>query len=306
MNQTTLRIRDSGRRVRRPITPAERKRRASPAVPALFAVFTCSTMLAALAQPPLRAPARAPREAAPGVWTAPADAVSPERLERISRRYLGVPYRLDCLGEGEGSDPDPIARPDCVDCQTYVEQVMAEALSTSLAEFEILIRKLRYRNGIVRLENRYHYCDPDWLQSPWPVRDITPELHAPLRVDRRRIDLPHFLASRGADAALSPIRAQNVRAGYLPRASAMREANHLPNGTIALFVLDRPDIVAGHLGFLFRKAGGVFLRHASQTHKKVVEEPLRAYLVRAPKRFIGMKVLQPDTAGLQRREMPPP
>ncbi len=302
----SMRLSESGRRVPRPFSPAGRRRGASPAVPALLAAITCSTTLAARAQFSDQAPGRAPRAAAPGAWKAPPDAVSPDRLDRISRRYLGVPYRLDCLGEGTGPDPDPIARPDCVDCQTYVEQVMAEALSTSLSEFAVRIRRLRYRNGIVRLENRYHYCDPDWLQSPWPVRDITGRLHAPLRVDRRRIDLPHFLASRGTDAALSPIRAQDVQTGYLPRASAMREANRLPHGAIALFVLDRPDIVAGHLGFLFRKEGVVILRHASQTRKKVVEEPLRTYLMRAPKRFIGMKILQPDIAGLQRKEMPLP
>ncbi|HEU4751695.1 MAG TPA: N-acetylmuramoyl-L-alanine amidase-like domain-containing protein, partial [Armatimonadota bacterium] len=94
--------------------------------------------------------------------------------------------------------------------------------------------------------------------------------------------------------------AETVQAGYIPREVVPSVIGKIPSGTIGLFVLDKPDIVAGHLGFLFRKDGQLLLRHASQTRKEVIEEPLTTYLQRAPKRFIGMEILQPDVAGLKR------
>jgi hypothetical protein len=32
----------------------------------------------------------------------------------------------------------------------------------------------------------------------------------------------------------------------------------------------------------------------------VIDEPLLTYLARAPRKFVGLKVLQPDVAGLSR------
>lgn len=230
----------------------------------------------------------------------PASAVAPERLERLSRAYLGVPYRLDCLGESAGSDPDPLFRRDAADCQTLVEQVMAEAIADWVGGLEAAVRLTRYRNSQVRLESRYHYCVPDWLQNCWPVRDVTASLHAPTVATRRRIDLPRFLASRGGDPTQAPRPAQQLRTQYLSLAVARQWANRMPHGVIGVFVLQREDIVAGHLGFLFRRDHRVYLRHASQTHRKVIEEPLLTYLARVPKRFVGMKILQPDVEGLRR------
>jgi hypothetical protein len=54
------------------------------------------------------------------------------------------------------------------------------------------------------------------------------------------------------------------------------------------------------MGLLFRKQGTVILRQASQTRKRVIDEPLMSYLKRAPRSFIGIKVLAPDVTGLSR------
>jgi len=231
----------------------------------------------------------------------PPQAVAATRLEAISRAYLGVPYRLDCLGEGSGPDTDPLFTRKSVDCQTLVEQVMAEAIAPWVGGQQSAVRLTRYHGGKVRLENRYHYCIPDWLENPWPVADITSRIAPKVgRTVNRRIDLPTFLASRGGNPRLSPAAAQTVREAYIPRARVAAVEGRIPDGSIGVFVLGKPGIVSGHLGFLFRKKGVLLLRHASQTRKKVIEEPLAVYLGRAPAKFIGMKVLQPDVSGLQR------
>ena len=254
---------------------------------------------AALVLAALTAPAGSRSGEAPARHV-PAAAVAPARIEALSRAYVGTTYALDCLGEACAPDADPLFRRDQVDCQTLVEQVMAEAIAPWSGGLDAAVRRIRYRNGEVALANRYHYCVPDWLSHPWPARDVTAALTSRgLRQTRRRIDLPALLASRGARSG-SPAVAATIRTSYVPRAQVRSVVDRIPNGSIALFVLGRPDIVAGHMGFLFRKNGTVTLRHASQTRKKVIDEPLLTYLERAPKRFVGLKVLHPDVNGLRR------
>jgi hypothetical protein len=231
----------------------------------------------------------------------PAEAVAAKRLEAISRAYLGVPYRLDCLGEGSGIDPDPPFRRDYADCQTLVEQVMSEAIAPWVGGLRAAGERLRYRNGQVSFARRLHYCDPDWLEVPWPVRDVTAQVGGKqARTYHRRIDLPAFLARRGATGEAAPVGVRSVTGVYVPRGAVSKVRGRIPEAAIVVFVTRRPDMVAAHLGFLFRREGALVLRHASQTHRRVIEEPLESYLRREPRSTIGLKVLQPDVKGLGR------
>jgi hypothetical protein len=230
------------------------------------------------------------------------DLVSPSRLERISRAYLGTPYKLDALGEASAPDKDPLFTRKRVDCQTLVEQVMSEAIAPAVGGQEKAVRAIRYRGGQVSLENRFHYCIPDWLKNPWPARDATAEVGgksvAPVR---RQIDLVGFLASRGGDPSLSPIRSvQSVTTVCIPRARVASLSPAALNGTIAVWVLNKPGIVAGHVGFLFDHGGKVVFRHASQKQHHVIDQPVGEYLARASKSVMGLIVLRPTMDGLKR------
>jgi hypothetical protein len=231
--------------------------------------------------------------------------LSPARIESLSRAYLGVPYGLDCLGEGSGPD-DPLFTRRAVDCQTLVEQVVAEAVAPAVGGMDAAVRLIRYRGSRVSLADRFHYCIPDWLENPWPVKDVTASVSGKIaRALDRRIDRATFLSSRGLGGSTRhrvPIEA--VHTAYIPRAQAAGLQDRLPDGGIILFVLNKPGIVAGHLGFLVRQKGTLYLRHASQTRKRVIDEPLTTYLSRAPKHFVGVKVLRLDATGLDRIPSP--
>jgi hypothetical protein len=221
--------------------------------------------------------------------------IPPERLEKLSAAYLGTPYRLDPLGEAAPPDRDPLFTRAAVDCQTLVEQVMAEALAPAVGGLERAGRLVRYRGGRVRLEDRFHYCIPDWLENPWPARDVTRRLGgAAVRDGSRRLDLPALLASRGGASRGAPTPARTVRFAYLPRRRVAAVPNGVLHGLIAVWVTDRPGTIAGHVGFLFRRGAGVAFRHASSRRGKVVDEPLSAYLGRAPRSVTGLILLEPD------------
>lgn len=225
-------------------------------------------------------------------------AVPAARLAAITRRYLGKPYRLDPLGEAQPPDRDPIYRRDAVDCQTFVEQTMAEALAPAEEWIRPLVILLRYHGGEVRFDRRRHYCLPEWLDGGWPVRDVTPAIGGrhtrPLRGIIRR-DL--FLLRRGCP---EPIAREYgplvVRARYLPSEKVSGLEGQIPAGTIGVLILRARDGFAGHMGWLFRRGRRVILRHASQRHGRVVDEGLVRYLANTP-RFRGIVLLAPDVGG---------
>jgi N-acetylmuramoyl-L-alanine amidase-like len=215
--------------------------------------------------------------------TIPDPRVSPANLDRVSALSLGVPY---------GHDGN--AHPHRLDCQTYVEHVLAKALTPSNADFEATLDRLRYRSGVAKPEERLVYPIPDWLEGTWPARDVTLDVAgqtAPQMkkvIDRARFFRRLELAHRGGYFAR-----QEVQTPYIPIASAA--SKEYPDGAIVIFVQQRPGIVAAHCGFLFQRDGATWLRHASQTRRAVIQEPLAAYLQRAPSYVVGLKVLVPDT-----------
>ena len=102
------------------------------------------------------------------------------RTECASRRFLGLPYLLDPLGEGSGAeiDSDPMSRGDGADCMTMVEQAMALALADSRESFEDTLACIRYRDCVPLYGMRNHHVE-DWVEQNAKrgfVRDITAQV----------------------------------------------------------------------------------------------------------------------------------
>ncbi len=102
----------------------------------------------------------------------------PERLDTISRYFLGRPYENNALGEGgQGAyDQGPLYRTDSFDCETYVDTVVAIALSENFNAFEKCIDQVRYANGQVNFIKRNHFTSLDWNpnnQKAGRIKDIT-------------------------------------------------------------------------------------------------------------------------------------
>jgi hypothetical protein len=207
----------------------------------------------------------------------------PDRVRAASARYLGTPYARDPLGEGCGPDADPLYDRRRVDCVTFVEQALAEALAPCPDAVLPTLLRIRYHQGRVAYACRNHHFVADWLpHNAWLVRDVT-EAVGGARVRRmtKRIDQ------------------KVLTTGYVPRAEVPAVLSRLPDVAIAVLVQNRPGIFAAHTGFLLRDGNAITLRHASQHRGKVVDEPLCDYLQRAPARIVGLKVLalRPDGGG---------
>ncbi len=220
-----------------------------------------------------------------------------DRLEPLTRAFVGAPYVLSPLGEGTpGSpDPDPRIRLDAFDCTTFVETAIALARTSSLAAMADVLDRLRYR-GLPAYETRRHLTESAWipdLVAAGELEDVT-----------ARIGGEHTISSTFTLTASRWKRRSIARALELPEAALPTGAHPLPWIPIAaLSTLDLPpgtiiNVVREdvpwsptritHQGLVLRdpRTGKLMVRHASPVAKRVVDEPIENMI----RRYLHPKV----------------
>jgi Protein of unknown function (DUF1460) len=213
----------------------------------------------------------------------------PQRLVVASQGFLGTPYVLSPLGEGEGHDPDPLVRFDAVDCVTMVEEALALALARDDSQLVPTLSALRYVGATPGWNERNHIMEAQWLPqnvSKGFVRDVTARYGgAATRTVTKVLDAASWQqpAARGLalDVAAQPRGAFALQ--VVPADGALLALKKAPSGLIVVVVrADRPSLVTrvSHVGVLVQGPHGPLLRHASRSYKKVVDEPFARYLTR--------------------------
>lgn len=236
----------------------------------------------------------------------------------MSKTFLGLPYgKGGPLGEGpEGRyDQDPLYRFDTFDCTTFVETIMALALSRDVNEFESRLDHIRYKDGVVDYFSRNHFTDLQWI--PFNIEngymsELTYEVakSSEIQIAEALINYPAWVLSHKINQIIVPeatleekerlLEELKSRAGefspevarlpYISIAQIVAKPSLLkkiPSGTVVNFVRPNWDLtqVAGthqnisHQGFLFRIKNVLYLRHASTTGF-VEEVPFLTYLKR--------------------------
>ncbi len=105
-----------------------------------------------------------------------------EKLEFVSNHFIGRPYYLGALGEGDKGvyDQFPMYRTDAFDCQTFVETVLSLTLANNLSDFKSYINKIRYKDGHISYITRNHFTSLDWNpnnQKQNFIKDMTTNFH---------------------------------------------------------------------------------------------------------------------------------
>lgn len=211
----------------------------------------------------------------------------PERLVEISSGFLGTPYQLSPLGEGKGKDPDPLIRYDLVDCLTMVEETMAMAMSDKGKDLVPLLNGIRYGSGVA-FESRNHLMEAQWLPENVKkgyLKDITASLGAKTERATKTLDARAWSGAAGRSLDLPEANRPKGEFGLniIPVDEALPVLSKAPNGAVVVVVRkDRPNAVTRvtHVGFLVQKKNGPYLRHASRTFKKAVDEELARYIAR--------------------------
>lgn len=201
-----------------------------------------------------------------------------ERMAAISEPMLDVPYLVDAIGEGVAPDLDPPARYDAYDCLTFVEEVMALALSGDPLHAAEIRSDLRYRGQERSYAERNHFMLQEWVPNAIArgyLRDITGELGETHLLTKEVGPDTWSRWSKRRHFSLLPNPRLPVGTFTLPvlSLSAAYEAiGRIPDGALLLTVRqssERIPIVVTHLGFKVPSADVGKMRHAT----KMGEEP---------------------------------
>jgi hypothetical protein len=202
-------------------------------------------------------------------------------------KLVGVKYVNSPLGEGEGQDPDPRFRTDAFDCLTFVETAIAMTLAPDAVEKTL--DTIRYAGDTVAYGERNHVMEAQWLPNNVKkgiLRDVTKQYGGAdvVRVKKVLGD-DQWDAKEGKGLKLD--REHQARGEFeldvIPARLALEKLKAAPDGTVVVVVrADRPRLVTriSHVGFLLHKKKGLFMRHASRTFGRVVDEELSSYLGR--------------------------
>lgn len=189
-----------------------------------------------------------------------------DRLERISAHLLESPYLGNPLGGGPDVQETLVIRFDGFDCVTYVETVLALACARNKDEFSDALREMRYAKGEVEWHRRNHYMI-DWAkqnQRRGLIKNITGG--------------PRSVAKTRRLSLIKQLRARTVTFRVYPKRAAAHIRRVAETGDVAVFASTRRDLDVFHMGFIVKRDGGVWLRHASRAAGRVIDQPLADFL----------------------------
>lgn len=241
------------------------------------------------------------------------------RMRAVTEPFLNAPYVSDGLGEGQGIDPDPLARYDVFDCLTFVEEALALALTADAEHAAAARIDLRYLNGQVDYAHRKHFMElqwiPDNIRRGW-IRETTAE-YGPARTLEAEVTAGRWRAwgRRGlfklADADL-PVG--QMKLDVLSVADALAIHDQIRPGSLVLTVREPREwipIWTTHLGFVI-PADRPTIRHASRMSKsmRVRDHDLKWYLSTLADykhwKVAGVAILEPVEQGPRRAALGPP
>lgn len=206
---------------------------------------------------------------------APLGSVS-ARMAFISSALLGVAYREHTLIGGPRQREIFVVRDDAFDCVTFCEFVLAAATARDYAAFETALRRIRYLHGKVQWNQRNH------LFADWCARNVGNGVCAPVAL-AGAVPVPKTM-----DAVGLPGRRHWSLAGITPQVLFANRAR-LADGDIVGFVSRRASLDYFHVGLLsLPKNGALMLRHASQSHRRVLDEDMAAFLATNRVRYVTL------------------
>lgn len=223
---------------------------------------------------------------------------SPTIVDKItteSAKFLGKPYVLHPL------DETTLYRFDAFDCETYVDTVLALALSdNNFDEFKKTMNDIRYSDGKPNFYTRNNFPSADWIPNNvkkgfihWsPLNDHTISLY----IDKRK-----WYAEQTGKPVPDSIKNVTVTLPYLPVEEMPQHINDIPNGAI-IFIVKPTFLLISHMGFAIWKDNQLYFREASFLNNKMGEKIVRdvpflqyfQYQLEHQSKIKGISILVPN------------
>lgn len=230
----------------------------------------------------------------------PKDAKDAEPMIRIGKSYLGTQYVAHTLDQN--AEEQLVIDRKNVDCFTFVEYTLAQALGSSFADN---LRKIRYRDGVIDgYTSRLHYTS-DWIENGIRqgfLKDVAAEnstLTTPLKLSymsthprqyKQLADSPENVQRMAEyEKALSGKKVHWLPKNKLPETGV----EWIKEGDIIAITTAVAGLDVAHVGIATTVNGKLHLLHASSTLGKVVvsDEPL-CKMLNNNKSWTGIRVVR--------------
>lgn len=232
-----------------------------------------------------------------------------ERIVYIAKMFLGKPYVAETL---EGNPEMLTINTSELDCTTFVENVMALAITTgedttTYKDFEKNLKSLRYRDGLIDgYASRLHYTS-DWVADNSSRGNFTEVTSDCTHSEKKQIRLNYMSSHRknykgltadqeAYDKIIEIEQKYNPATySYIPKASVALKPvqNWLKEGDIILITTTTPGLDVTHMGIVVKHRGQLCIIHASTQAKKVVIEPQPlSYYLKARNNMSGIRVVR--------------
>jgi len=203
-----------------------------------------------------------------------------QRIDFISSKLIGVPYKAHTLIGSANRSEVLVVRDDAFDCVTYCEVVLAAAVVRDMAGFESALRKIRYDQGQVDWHKRNHYF------ADWCRRNVDNKVCRPIVIGEP-VKIDKVVSSEPA------VGKRSWTLDAIRKAALLSNRRQLKPGDIVGFVSRRSNLDYFHTGFVaFRGDGALLLRHASRMHRRVVQERMDDFFAVNRNEFVT--VLRPE------------
>lgn len=224
----------------------------------------------------------------------------PEPMLRIGKSYLNTEYVANTLDEGQ--EEKLVIQPKRVDCVTFVEYVLAQALGPSFTEN---LQNIRYRDGIIDgYPSRLHYTS-DWIDNGVRhgfLKDITAENSTyTTKLNLWYMSSHPELYKQLANSPENVRRIAEHEKALTGKKVHVLPKNKLPdtglpwieNGDIIAITTNLPGLDIAHVGIANYVDGNLHLLHASSSLGKVVisEKPLR-HMLDNYKSWTGIRIVR--------------
>ena len=199
-----------------------------------------------------------------------------QRIDFISATLRGTRYLGFTLIGGPRRPEQFVARDDGFDCVTFCETVLAAAIAKNVGEFDSVLRKIRYHNGIVSWRERNHYF------FEWGRHNIENKIC-------EAVAIPGSIEIQKSVYWHRELGRRVFSMTVIPRAAFLANKSMLASGDIIGFITQRPNLDYFHVGFIaFGSGGELLLRHASQSRRRVLDERMDNFLVANRVRYVTL------------------
>ena len=199
-----------------------------------------------------------------------------ERIDFIGWSLRGRPYQANTLIGASDKPEVMVTREDRFDCVTFCEAVLAAAKSQKPADYADHLRMIRYRGGVVEWRERNHDC------AAWCARNIENGQCLPIAL-AETVEVEKVIAVPKA------LGTRTYTLDAIPRAELLGQSKALLPGDLIGFVSRQVSLDYFHTGFIaFSGKGELLLRHASQSHGKVVDQKMSEFCAANRVRFVTL------------------